>query len=268
VEDTLRDGEEENGSRVVTEAAIAAERQDGKSENYIKREYYCAFGTPIEGAYYGEAIARAEAEGRICNVPYDPSVPVHTAWDLGSQTLTMAVGCVQLVGSEIRWIDCLSEHGLGIPPYMHELRERREYIYGRYFVPHDANAHEIGTGKTRVETMRTLGARDITVVQKLSPADGIADVLRLFGRMWFDKVKCTPMLGALRKYHEEHGRPKHDDASHFADMVRTFAVGIKEPRARPGNIQKYAQTTRDIYATGLPGQKYAKSNTVEYSDGR
>ena len=37
----------------------------------------------IAGAYYARLLAEAESSGRIGRVPWEPALPVHTAWDLG-----------------------------------------------------------------------------------------------------------------------------------------------------------------------------------------
>ena len=53
----------------------------------MKREYPStpkeAFEASVEGAYYAPQIAKAEVENRITAIPYEPELPVYTAWDLG-----------------------------------------------------------------------------------------------------------------------------------------------------------------------------------------
>ena len=43
-------------------------------------------------------------DGRIRSVPWEPSEPVYTAWDLGLDDAT-AIWFAQVIGSEIRLID-------------------------------------------------------------------------------------------------------------------------------------------------------------------
>lgn len=264
VDDTFRDAEGEDGSRVISADTIAEElREHGLK--HVRREFYCDFETPVEGSYYGALLQAADKEGRIGFVPYDPRVPVNLAWDLGSKAITMAVVAFQLVGQEIRWINCWSDYDRGIPAYVHAIREGNKYSFGRVFVPHDVTVHEMGSGKTRLSVLRDLGFRDIVVVPKLGPADGISTVQRLFPRMWFNDMTCQPMISALKVYHEENGQPKKDDSSHFADAVRYACVGVREPRARfhTGNLQAEAHTTHDPYGrSAAPGQRYATSRTA------
>jgi phage terminase large subunit len=46
-------------------------------------EFECDPYAAIQGAYYGTYLNEIEAAGQIAAVPYDPILPVHTAWDLG-----------------------------------------------------------------------------------------------------------------------------------------------------------------------------------------
>ena len=66
------------------------------------------FQTPVEGAIYAEIIDRLRAEGAIRPAVVDNSSLVHTAWDLGSPLNTI-VTYFQIVGAEIRMIDCDSD---------------------------------------------------------------------------------------------------------------------------------------------------------------
>jgi hypothetical protein len=43
--------------------------------------------------------------------------------------------------------------------------ETRPYLYAGHIVPHDAQAKELGTGKSRLEVLESLGLKNITVAQ-------------------------------------------------------------------------------------------------------
>src|SRR5580765_926663 len=47
------------------------------------QEFECDPNAAILGAYFARELADADVAGRICDVPHDPLLPVHTAWDLG-----------------------------------------------------------------------------------------------------------------------------------------------------------------------------------------
>jgi hypothetical protein len=72
-----------------------------------------------QGTYYAKFIVSARLEKRICKIPYDDSLPVHTAWDLGYNDST-TIWYFQVFGKEIRLIDYDSgsgeslQHWLGV----------------------------------------------------------------------------------------------------------------------------------------------------------
>ncbi len=178
-------------------------------------------------------IEAAEKDGRICGVPYDPTVKVHTAWDLGIGDSTV-IWFIQIVGKEVHFIDYYEASGVGLDHYAKVLKEK-PYAYGEHLLPHDARARELGTGKSRVETLDSLGVK-VRVIPLHAVDDGIQAVRALLARSWFDKTKCDRGLSALRAYRREwdekmavfRPRPLHDWSSHAADAARTAAMGLDE----------------------------------------
>ena len=79
----------------------------------------------FEGAYYVKELSAALANGRIGAVPYEPSLPAHTAWDLG-KGVNMAVWVWQIDGGQIRVIDYIEgSHDDGIPNLVAKLNAKR-----------------------------------------------------------------------------------------------------------------------------------------------
>lgn len=204
------------------------------SPEEYEQEFNCSFQAAIVGAYYGQDMATADAEGRITVVPYDPGRECTTAWDLGISDST-SIWIVQIVGMQIRVVDYLENAGVGLDWYAKEL-DKKPYRYGMHFLPHDAEARELGTGVTRQETMRGLGIGKTRIVPKLDVMDGINAARRLMPRCWFDAKKCERGVEALRQYRrawDEKGQtfrshPLHDWASHGADSWRYLAIGLGE----------------------------------------
>lgn len=194
------------------------------------REYECSFDASVEGAFYAAELARAETEGRLCRVPIEPVAKVDTWWDLGIDDAT-AIWFVQDVGPERRIVDYLEVSGEGLPQIVRRL-EARDYRYGRHVLPHDAEARELGTGVSRVETLRALGLREIEVVPQQTVADGINAVRLMLARCWFDAERCGRGIEALKQYRREwdakrqvwRERPLHNWASHAADAFRYGAL--------------------------------------------
>ncbi|GGL48373.1 terminase [Caulobacter rhizosphaerae] len=240
------------------EAEIGAQLRPGQCAWYakkaevqgadMKREFPStpkeAFEAAIEGAYYGEQMARAELEGRIGRVPYDSRLPVETWWDLGMND-NMSIWFVQRHMMEVRVIDHYSNNGEGLAHYAAELN-KRGYAYGRHIGPHDLEVRELGTGKSRKETAETLGIRPWEVAPKLEILDGIQAVRDLLPRCWFDREKCAEGLKALRSYRKDwddklgvwKSYPRHDWASHDADAFRTGAVAPDPRKASSGPLKR------------------------------
>jgi hypothetical protein len=221
--------------------AELADARAAMDEAAYAREYECSFDAAVQGAYYGAEMARAEAERRICRVPVEPRVKVDTWWDLGIDDAT-AIWFVQDVGLERRLIDYLEVSGEGLPSLAARL-EDRGYRYGRHLLPHDAEARELGTGVSRIETLRALGLRELQVVPRQAVADGINAVRLMLARCWFDADRCARGIEALKQYRREwdgkrqvwRERPLHDWTSHAADAVRYGAMG--RPAAKsPGKL--------------------------------
>jgi hypothetical protein len=212
---------------------LADARQSMTPEQY-EQEFECSFEAAILGAYYGKEIAQAEREGRIKDVPYEPALPVHTAWDLGKGA-NMAIWMFQINAGEVRIIDHIEgKHDETIPELVEGLG-RLPYKWGEDWVPHDAKVKELGTGRTRVETLITL-KRKPRLVPDHGVMDGINAGRLLMQHCWFDKHLCSVGLESLRQYKADYdeklrtfkNEPRHDWASHSADAFRYLAMAYKE----------------------------------------
>ena len=197
------------------------------------QEFECSFEAAIMGAYYGREMREATEAKRITKVPYDPSVPVYTAWDLGMSDST-AIWFAQFVGQERRVIDYYEASGAGLDHYVKMLLAK-DFIYGGHILPHDARVRELGTGKTRVEMLEALGLRGIDIAPQLGIEDGIQAVRMFIKTAWFDAEKTDRGLEALRQYQRDwddkgktwRSRPRHDWTSHGADAMRYLVTGYK-----------------------------------------
>ncbi len=220
-----------NDTNVLTPEDIQEERDSGMTEDMIQQEYYVSFTAAIQGAYYWKQYDDAEKLGRFGNVPYDPAVPVYTAWDLGVSD-AMAIGFYQVVGNEVHKIDYYENNNQGLPHYVKILQDRG-YIYGKHFAPHDIKAKEMTTGKSRLETAKSLGI-NFEVVPNIGVQNGIDAARSMFSRLWVDKEKCKEWLKLIPQYTKEYDEdnkifkntPLHDWTSHGADEFRYAAIVI------------------------------------------
>ena len=91
------------------------------------------FESALIGSYYGSYLDTAREEQRITRVPWEPSVPVHTSWDLGVGDAT-AIWFVQPVGRMLHVIDYLEASDHGLEWYAKVLKDK-PYVYGRHYFP-------------------------------------------------------------------------------------------------------------------------------------
>jgi hypothetical protein len=219
-------------SGLIAAEELSAARQDMTPEQY-EQEFECSFEAAILGAYFGKEIAEAERTGRIRDVPHEPELPVHTAWDLGVGDST-AIWFFQCVGSEIHVVDHYETNGQGVPHYA-KVIQAKGYKRGSDWVPHDARFREWGTGKARVTTMQESGLKP-ELVPDHKVMDGINAARLVLPRCYFDRTKCADGLEALRQYRAEYdekirtfkNEPKHDWSSHSADAFRYLAMAYRE----------------------------------------
>lgn len=211
--------------------------------NEYEQEFECSFDAAISGAYFAREFADAEQQGRITNVPWEPQLQVHTAWDLGVSDST-TIWFYQQINQEIRLIDYYEASGFGLDHYVKVIKER-PYVYGNHYAPHDIQVREFGTGKSRYETALSLGIR-FDVVENIPIKDGIDAVRMAVPRMWIDKTKCAVGLDAVKQYREKRDEkrniefgPLHDWTSHAADSLRYLCVSMRDV-VRP-RVQEHYQ---------------------------
>lgn len=213
---------------------IESARRDMSPEQFA-REYECSFAAGIEGAYYARAMDEALAQGRITTVRVDPRFPVVTGWDLGWGDATV-IWCAQSIGGEVRILRCIEDRGKKLADY-HEMLVATRLNITQDFLPHDAAAHELIAGKSREETLRSLG-RPIQVLPAVRKDDQIEAVRNLLPRCVFDAEACADGIRHLRHYRvrpvsrgmlrTEGREPLHDEHSHAADAFAQLAVGLQE----------------------------------------
>ena len=229
---------------------IEEERLAGMPEEMVQQEFYCSFDAALVGSYYGTQMERALKEARICTVPYEPRLEVHTAWDLGTHDST-SIWFYQVSGMEIRVIDYYENSGEGMVHYAKILAEKN-YLYGKHYAPHDIEVRDFSVGKSRKDVAASLGVK-FTTVPKLSVQDGIEAVRNILGRCWFDQSKCDRGIEALRQYKKSwndkmrcyNDSPDHDWTSHGADAFRYLAVAFKEKRQYAFKLPRQTESNYD-----------------------
>lgn len=232
---------------------IIAEREKMRKDN-PELFAHVWLGQPLTvttGSIYGKQLAQAREDGRIGKVPYDGGAPVYAALDLGVGDST-AICIFQTVGQEIHFIDYYESAGEDLAHYINVLANK-PWEYRQIFLPHDAKARELQTGKTREEFFRDHGYANVTVLRPSRYTYGIDDINMTsrpkFSRCWFDQDKCARLLECLAAYHYEYDeknrllkdRPLHDWSSHAADAFMYSLIAETE------QIEVQAQVKFKVY---------------------
>jgi phage terminase large subunit len=196
------------------------------------------------GSYYSLLLLDCKRAGRITEVNYEPDIPVSVSWDLGIGD-SMSLVLWQQTPESLRIIDHYENHSQPLPHYIDWLQAKEyEGNYSIDWLPHDAKVRELGTGLTRVETMRQYKSEIHPNAQKRNPKivpnhrieDGINAVRELLPQMWFDAEKCEYLLECLAQYREDFSsklltltsKPLHDWTSHSADAIRYGCMAFKD----------------------------------------
>lgn len=203
-------------------------REEGEAR--FASEYLVDFDAAAPGAYYAVLLGEAEKAGRIGRVPHDPALKVDTAWDLGIDDYT-AIWFFQQVGREVRAIDYFETQGQGLAAVVREAIAARPYAYGTHHLPHDVMVRELGTGRSRLETLASLGLTGVSAGPATDPEERVNAARLMIPVTWFDAERCALGLERMRAYRKRWNRatrsyagPLHDQASHGADAFGEFAL--------------------------------------------
>lgn len=246
-----------SASGLLPEGELISARRRMTDDEY-EQEFECSFSAAVQGAFYAKDLALAEQQRRIGRVPHAPELPVHTAWDLGIDDAT-AIWFWQSAGQEIRILGYYETSGEGLPDIVRaitEIGKANHYRWGEHYLPHDVEVRELATGRSRKETLESLGL-DVRVVPNIGVVDGVNATRMIMARCWFDKEGCERGLNALTLYRRAFDekrkvfipRPLHDWTSHAADAFRMLAVAYRAPMAYSDDDDAYEERRRTANRT-------------------
>lgn len=245
--------------------AILRQLQSTHGEDFGKalwlQEYFVSFDAAIPGAIWADCLVKAESEGRITKVDFDPDFPVSTAFDLG-RTDDTAIWFFQMIAGDLRVIDYHASNLKDVPFYakilngvpdvgdsseVRDLKERtKHFTYSTNWLPHDARPRTLaGGGKSILQQFedynRTARGKlgRFAIAPRLDVQEGIQAARATFPRAYFDKERCEQGLECLRHYHREWDEekkcfldhPEHDWSSHGADAWRYLSLVWKHPKS-------------------------------------
>lgn len=206
----------------------------------------------LSGAIYAKEIEAALTEGRISpKILVDRQKPVDLGVDLGRSDMT-SIWFFQQIGMEHNAVDYYGNFGYAWEHYLKHIQERR-YIIRRIYLPHDAHSEHLAATKSIERQTRDVypGEEQVIIVPRTpNVTNDINAVRSLFPRMQFNEKTCADGLTALSHYRYEVDpetkevslKPLHDWASHPADALRTYVMGLRSD-AVPKAQQKHMPRT-------------------------
>ena len=237
----------------------------------FEQEYLCSFSAAIQGTYFGPIIDDA-GRGIVADVPIDPSVPLITAWDLGTTDSTV-IWFIQKDKHDnriIRIVDYYENKEKDIYHYISVIKSKG-YSYDHHILPHDVTQVSWETGRTRLDLLRQHGLT-IKIARKVGIQEGISMAQTLLYTCRFDAVKCKEGLSHLRQYRAKQDRrtgeyledPVHDQHSHAADAFRVLATGLKDNISTDKLKNAYAMTAYDYFDPANSGRLPNDQADYEY----
>jgi phage terminase large subunit len=251
---------------------LIEEYDEEMGQNMFEQEYLCSFDAAILGAIYARQMRRAQTEGRICSVPHQPGLPVHTAWDLGYRDAT-SIWFFQIVRNELHIIDhyrntgkdaehyCsqLAGRSLSILPFTHKVKygeaipeaaHRQQYKYGEHYGPHDTATKTLASGGRSFGDQCQQFGYSLNVVPATSQEAQISAARKTLESSWFDEARTEKGREALSQYHFEWDEkkrvlseiPAHDWSSHDSD-----AFEIIGQVWQPATVEKKKEKPRFLH---------------------
>lgn len=234
-------------------AEYVAEYGEAEGSAFFEQEYYCSFEAAILGAVYGQWINKAEKDGRVCRVSYDPKLPVATAWDLGYDDST-AIWWWQVCGQEVRILDYYENSGQDVEHYCDVIKGKPyDYTNSWHYVPHDASHKLLAAGgRSIVDQAWRFGVR-MMVIPATSQQNGISAARKTLECTWFDDELTAEGREALKQYHFNYdtdkkiltSTPVHDWSSHAADAFEIIGqVWQAQREEKKPESPKFAGSTQ------------------------
>lgn len=226
-------------SGIVAPAELANMREQ-MSEDAYEQEFEVSFSAALIGTYYSKQILTLEKEGRLTlNAEHDTAFGVNVALDIGYRDSTVLWFWQERPdGIAVFDMEEASQEALS---YYFDLLDSKPYDYTKIYLPHDARAKSLQTGKSTIEQFLSHGF-DCEIVPDLKVQQGI-DAARATFPYVYMHPRCEDGLDMLRVYRKKWDennqrfldKPLHDVSSDYADSFRYMCLiaNKRKPTAVP-----------------------------------
>jgi hypothetical protein len=243
-----------NDTGLFSDSEISEFRAEMSDEQF-RQEFLCDFTAAIMGAYYAKLL-----EEPLPGPSHDPSLPVYAAADLGFTDST-AFWFWQEYPDGPALIDYEEADNQPLAYYFDLLRYK-EYSYEKIWLPHDAIAKTLQTGRSTIEQF--LSAEfPVQIAPRLSIQHGVDAARKIIPTARWDlsNPRVTQGIDTLRSYRRQYDEirktyrstPLHDWTSHCADAFRGFALTARRGMLAAPEVEvpsnRYGFTLEDLWTT-------------------
>jgi hypothetical protein len=224
-------------SGIIPQWELDALREDMDPEEFAQ-EYECSFDAALKGAIYANEVNMLFLEKRIRPQLYDPHLPTHVIFDLGFTDATVAIYWQESPQDQsIRIVNVDSSHGKDIQHHIDAILAFKGLgELGSVWLPHDAKARNLQTGRSIVEQFLDNEIRP-SLVPGHKVRDRLAATRKLFPQIYISEECSEELVEALKGYRREWDEnrlmfsdtPFHDWCSDFADAFGYMCV-VAAPR--------------------------------------
>jgi hypothetical protein len=233
-------------SGIITAKELEELRAHMDAEEFAQ-EYLCSFDAALKGAIYAGETNHMFAEGRVKMNLYDPNLETHCVFDLGFTDATVIIWWQVCPKTQIkRIVKCDCKSGTDIFEHIASIHSFPGEV-GEVWLPHDARAKSLQTGKSIVEQFLSEGIKP-RIVPNHKIRDGISAARKIFPSVEIDADNTAELVEALKSYRREWNddlmmfsdKPVHDWSSHYCDAFRYFAL-VSAPATAAVNSSKVVQ---------------------------
>ena len=227
-------------SEVLNGHRLQMEREDPDEYRHV---YGGEPRSVVPGAIYAREVMRLIESRRYRPMPYDPSLPVHTIWDLGWNDAMTIIMVQKPVPSAVSIIGYIEDSFHTYAEYVGELNELK-YVWGTDWLPHDGENKDPKDGKSAKMVLEGLN-RKVKIIPRSDVESGIKATRMMFPRVYIDDTKlewsgtgyrdCTRLMDCLKRYRRaiptstnEPAQPVHDEYSHGADAFRGLGMIVDQ----------------------------------------
>jgi phage terminase large subunit len=210
------------------------------------------YATAIAGAYFAKDLIKANEEGRICRISFDPLFRIKVFCDLGgtgARADAFAMWPAQFIGKEIRTRDHYEAQGQPLSTHI-------QYLHSKGYKPENTDIwlpHDGDTNEKVIDTSFRKAFEEAGYATEVVPNQGkgaakqrVEAARRRFPMIWFDNETTEAGRLALGWYHEKIDEvrgiglgPEHDWSSHSSDAFGLMCVAYQEPQeSKPLNYPK------------------------------